>query len=598
VSGFAGVFHLDGAPVDRAWLELMSDALAFRGPDGSEVWACGSAGLCHTLSRTSADTDGRPQIASLQGSIRIASDARIDDREALIAKLPSGSADLKLASAADLILHAYAVWGEACVEHLLGDFSFVIWDARRRRVFGARDHLGVRLFYYARIGDCLLISNTLDCIRQLPIVPDELDDRAIGDFLLVGFNKHPAGTYFTAIRRLPVAHRLTAGSDGLRTQRYWTLPIDEPVYYKRPGDYVARFHELLRTAVRDRLPDGPLGILMSGGLDSPALAVASVQLGAATTAFTSVYDRLIPDQERHYAGLVAQHLGIPILYNVRDDEPWGWESDSPAVYTPEPTNPLDLVSHLQFHRDLSARARVFFVGDGPDATLSYEWQRHLAWLIRERRWVRLCRDLGFHIATQRRVPLLPTLPRLWRERNHPDPALYVEGFPPWFNTEFAARVGLRERWEEIREAEMLPHPVRPAAYSSFASDFPMGGADGYDAAFTAQPSDFLHPYWDLRLVRFFLTVPAVPWCRKKYLIRTALRGLIPEAVRIRPKVPLAGFPYLERIRQRGRYPEMAAAGELARYVGIRLPEEHGSTGEEIDQQLRILALNYWLLGVI
>ena len=119
------------------------------------------------------------------------------------------------------------MWGEACVEHLLGDFSFVIWDAHWRRVFAARDHLGVRPLFYSQIGQCLLISNTLDCIRQIPIVSDELNDRAIGDLLLMGKNRYRAETYFTAIQRLRVAHRLIAGADGLRTERYWTLPIDE-----------------------------------------------------------------------------------------------------------------------------------------------------------------------------------------------------------------------------------------------------------------------------------------------------------------------------------------------------------------------------------
>ena len=329
MSGFAGVFHLDGAPVERVWLETMADFLAFRGPDGSRVWVSGNAGLCHTLLRIAQETDGRPQIASLNGCLWIAADARIDDRETLISKLSSVPAhDLKCCSSAELILHAYAAWGEACVEHLLGDFSFVIWDARRQQVFAARDHLGVKPFFYALKGQCLLVSNTLDCLRQIPAVSDELNEQAIGDFLIARKNYNPATTFFADIQRLPVAHRLIAGADGLQTERYWTLPIDEPLYYKRSGDYVDRFHELLRVAVRDRLPDGPLGIFMSGGLDSPAVAAAAVQLGASASAFTSVYDQLIPDEERHYAGLVAGHIGIPIFYKVLDAEPWGWESSS------------------------------------------------------------------------------------------------------------------------------------------------------------------------------------------------------------------------------------------------------------------------------
>ena len=87
MSGFAAVFHLDGAPVDRAWLETMADFLAFRGPDGREIWVSGSVGMCHTLLRTSAETDGRAQIANRDGRLWIVGDVRIDDRETLIAKL-------------------------------------------------------------------------------------------------------------------------------------------------------------------------------------------------------------------------------------------------------------------------------------------------------------------------------------------------------------------------------------------------------------------------------------------------------------------------------------------------------------------------------
>ena len=212
MSSFAAVFHLDGGPVDPVWLETMADFLAFRGPDGRKVWISGSAGMCHTLLRTSAENGGHAQIASLGDRLWIAADARIDDRERIIAALPASHTDLRSASSAELILLAYEAWGEACVEHLLGDFSFVIWDARQRRVFAARDHLGVRPLFYSLVGKCLLISNTLDCLRQIPNVSNELNERAIGDLLLVGKNMRPEETYFRAIRRLPVAHRLIRGT--------------------------------------------------------------------------------------------------------------------------------------------------------------------------------------------------------------------------------------------------------------------------------------------------------------------------------------------------------------------------------------------------
>lgn len=596
MSGFAAIFNLDGAPAERAWIEKMADFLAFRGPDSREIWLSGSAAMCHTLLRTSAKSDGRKQIVDLDGRYWIVGQSRIDDRDSLIAKLSPQSSDLKNASSAELILLAYEKWGERCLDYLLGDFSFVIWDANQRRVFAARDHFGVRPLFYSRVGQFLLISNTLECIRQVPIVSNELNDRAIGDFLLVGLNKHPSETYFSAIQRVRPAHRLQAGPGGLKTERYWSLPIDEPLYYKRSRDYVDRFHELLRGAVQDRLPDGPLGVFMSGGLDSPALAATAVRLGASVSAFTSVYDRLIPDQERHYAGLVAEHLRIPIVYNVRDDEPWGWEPGAALVYTPEPVNiPVDIEAYRRYFCGISTCARVFFWGDRPDDALLYEWPHHFRYLVRQRRWGRLCRDVALHATAFKRVPLVFTLARTWKKKNEPDQYGQPK-FPKWINTEFDTRLSLRRRWEELLKEEPSPHPIRKDAYASLTTDFPLsmawnednGGCPGDPAA------DYLHPFLDVRLMRFLLAVPAVPWCREKYLIRTSLRGVLPEAVRLRPKSPMPGLPHVLRARESSK-PILPSVPALAQYVDINeLPEWPGGAREDTDDTMRVLGLHYWL----
>ncbi len=596
MSGFAAIFHLDGAPLERAWIERMADFLAFRGPDSREVWASDSAAMCHTLLRTSARSDGTAQIANRDGRLWITGDIRIDDRDTLIAKLSDRSCNLKNASSAELVLLAYETWGETSLEHLLGDFSFVIWDARQQRVFAARDHLGVRPLFYSRVGPCLLISNTLECIRQLPIVPREVNDRAIADFLLVGRNRRPSETYFAGIQRLPVAHFLAANQGGLRTERYWTLPIDEPVYYKSGHDYVSRFQELLRLAVRDRLPDGPLGVFMSGGLDSPALAASAVALGASVQAFTVVWDRLIPDEERHYAALTARHLRIPISYNARDDESWGLEFDPSPTHTPEPReNPFCIGAYRRYCAEFSALARVFFWGDGPDASLLYEWPSHFRYLWRQGKWGRLCADLALHARAFKRIPLLPSLPAMWRERPRNQPDWYTPTFPRWINVDLKRRFALEQRYEELLNERPSSHPVRKAAYAVFAGDSPMDWDTGSGGSPGDPASQQLHPFWDLRLLRFLLSVPVVPWCRDKFLIRTAMKGVLPDAVRLRPKTALAGVPYLMRTRQTEK-PHLPPGPVLERYVNSEdLPHWPGQTREETDQALRVLGLHYWLL---
>ncbi len=323
MSGIVGIVHFDGAPVDRQVLGRLTAFMAFRGPDSQEIWIDGHAGLGHASLKTTEESEHERQPFTLDGRIWIVADARVDARRELIAKLKTkGHENLSPnATDAELILLAYLVWGEDCVEHLLGDFAFAIWDGPQQRLFCARDHLGVKPFFYAHLGQKLVFSSSLDCIRQHPAVSDRLNDLAIADFLLFDLNQDLATTSFADIQRIPPAHTATWSSSGLQLLRYWTLPIDEPLYFRNTDDYVDRFNELLDQAVDDRLRTKKVGVMMSGGLDSPTLAATAWRIlrgrsadceVLASTTLIDGFDR----NERYYAGLVAERLGIPIR-NIR-----------------------------------------------------------------------------------------------------------------------------------------------------------------------------------------------------------------------------------------------------------------------------------------
>jgi asparagine synthase (glutamine-hydrolysing) len=163
MSGIVGIVNLDGAPVSRLLLKEMTDHLAFRGPDAQNMWIEGEVGFGHTMLRTTWESEGEHQPFSLDGQVWITADARVDDRENLVEKLASkGQEVVSTAPDAELILRAYHAWGEHCVEYLLGDFAFAIWDRHLQRVFCARDHLGIRPFYYFQSGKTFVFSNTLN----------------------------------------------------------------------------------------------------------------------------------------------------------------------------------------------------------------------------------------------------------------------------------------------------------------------------------------------------------------------------------------------------------------------------------------------------
>src|SRR5262245_34201523 len=221
MSGIVGILHLDGALVDRALLRRMTDFMTFRGPDEQRIWVDGNVGLGHTLLRTTFESEHEHQPFTLDGRVWIVADARVDAQADLIAKLNGQGEQVEQgATDVELLLRAYRVWGEDCVEHLLGDFAFAVWDGLWRRLFCARDHLGVKPFFYAHLGQTVIFSNTLDCIRQHPEVSDKFNDLAIADFLLFELNQDPATTSFAEIQRIPPAHRTTWSADGFRMSRY------------------------------------------------------------------------------------------------------------------------------------------------------------------------------------------------------------------------------------------------------------------------------------------------------------------------------------------------------------------------------------------
>src|SRR6266702_1841181 len=142
MSGIAGILHLDGAPVDRRLLHRMAELMTFRGPDAQETWLNGHVAFCHTLLKTTEEAERERQPFTLDGRTWIVADARVDAQEDLIANLNAKGEPAKGGMTdVELLLRAYRVWGEECVEHLLGDFSFAVWDGSKQELFCARDQM-------------------------------------------------------------------------------------------------------------------------------------------------------------------------------------------------------------------------------------------------------------------------------------------------------------------------------------------------------------------------------------------------------------------------------------------------------------------------
>jgi len=605
MSGIVGMLTLDGAPVDTALLKQMTDRMGFRGPDAQATWAAGSVGLGHALLRTTFESAHEQGPCSLDGQVWIAADARVDARSELIHELRAKDRDVADdAPDPTLILHAYHVWEDACLDHLLGDFAFAIWDGRTSHLLCARDQVGMVPFYYAHVNDCLTFGNTLQAIRLHPDISDTLNEQAVGDYLIFRANQNLNSSTFIDIQRLPPAHLLTwTASDGsIRVQRYWDPP-DAPDYLhlKHPEEYVERFSGLLHQAVADRLRTDRVTVAMSGGMDSPSVAAVAhsilssggrpFQLRALTHLHT-----LIPSEERHYAGKVAKAVGFPIEYIDVDARLLDPPAEDPHMLSPE-LSPL-LTWWLGPWLGLRSRAadagRVLLDGFGGDPGM-YLLRSYWLDLLKARGAGKAVTHLRHYSQTYgHRAPLFIR----WNLRRWLGIGQSRPEYPPWINSEFADRLHLEARFRRLAKR----HSHNPGWRSVVRTPFWSNLVSSLDPGNTLLPLETRSPLLDLRLLRYIATLPPTPWFLRKHLLREALRDDLPEAVLKRPKTVLPGNPLRATIIARGVphwLEELAAAPELTPYIDtgallatIRSPQT--ASDANFMRIMRPVTLSYWL----
>lgn len=609
MSGICGIVRFDGNPPERDMLAQLTQLISFRGPDAQAVWCDHYAGLGHTLLRTTTESLDEHQPRCIDGRVWITADARIDGQNELRRKLEAcGRTGLAMASDCELILHAYMAWGEDCVLHLIGDFAFAIWDAPRRRLFCARDHFGVKPFFYAPGRREFIFSNTLDCVRAHPSVSSKLDDTAIADYLLFEMYQDWAATAFADVRRLPPAHRLTLSAAGLSVSSYWTLPVNLSVSYRSAGDYVEHFNALLDQSVSDRMRTDRVAIEMSGGLDSTSVAAAAKRVCPQQSrpfglhAFSIVYDGLFPDRERQYAQLAADHLDIPISYLVADAyDLYGFHRKGEAGL-PEPIHSPLIQTYVDATRRMASFSRVALTGWDGDALLNESPKPYFRMLAKQGRYLRLALGMVGYGMLQRRLIPLTLRARFTRNRSGsiqpPSPPL-----PAWINRDLVVQLDLESRWATYHARQERQHALRPYAYKTFEFIRSLSNFfDQYDPGLTHELVEYRHPLLDLRVLNYCLSLPPTPWCIKKQILRIAMQGQLPEAVRLRPKTALAGNPCLAVLR-RGNSQwvnSFSPSPVLSRFVdSAMIPElSPDTTVDSAWSNLRPLSLEFWLRSLV
>ncbi len=520
---------------------------------------------------------------------------RLDAKRTLQEKLrKQGSERTDVLSDGLLCLRAYAKWGEDFVAHLAGDFAFALWDDERQRLLVVRDQFGLRRLFHARDGAAWIVSDSLGWLAR-HISDRELDDYWVTDFLILAFCREAERTVYRKVDRLAPGHllRLAAGEGSIR--RYWRLSVPEPLYLRDPRDYGARFLDLVRLAIADRLPDGRVGISMSGGVDSTTLAACTVDVTGSPSRVVAEcehYAQAPHLREPHFASLAARHLGIELSLRVSDDLAYDPQWRQRGITWDEPTRASNSAHNYQVvNRRLASNASVWLWGEGPDNALQLDRDPYLGWLARNRRWRRLAGALLQYA----RVKGLSGWAATWhRHTNAQTPQIAYSAPPRWLNRDLVAHLRLEERDRELGEGGDRAHPWHPESMAALSGPVWQSLFDDFDFQESLAPVRWRHPFLDLRVLEFMFAVPPIPWAWKKTLVRRSMAGRLPEELLAREKTPLPIYADAVAMQKHG-IPELTNRSELARYVDLQsLPTFDVEAQFEFDRALTVQAFDYWL----
>lgn len=618
MSGITALFSRGRGSVTRDDSEAMLDSIDHRGPDGRGAWVDDDVALGHQQLQSTPQGAFDDQPAR-DGALVVTADARLDNREALLDEC-SISRDPERVPDSQLLLAAYRRWGRQCPDRLDGSFAFVVWDGERERLFCARDHFGVKPFYYHPGDDTFAVASEKKALLELPSVPGEVDETKIGDFLVAMYEDRER-TYFESVRRLPPAHAMTVGREETNTWQYWDLDPTRTVTLASDAAYERQFRDLFEQAVESRLrTDGKVGCALSGGMDSSSITVVARDLLPAEQplyTFSNVYDDAPSSDEREFIEAVVDRDGIESEYVFPEDVgTLGDEEWLRTYFDQPPHNTMHFAVCSRTKRASETGVGVVLGGAMGDSAIGYGLGL-LPELFWTGRWRHLYGELkamgevtdapvrhlfGRHVLSE----VLPGQVVRWMPRLSVDGSPSVADENPMLDGSFVERIGLESRYETMSPSATPFTPrARRLQRRSVLTGRNTTNFEALDLVHAALGVEPRYPFTDTRLVEFSLAMPPTQqfkngWTRS--IARRALGDLLPEKVQWRPwKTPTNEAFWNALSRDEGRLEGLAESpGPLAEYVtadGLaasrdRFDEERNSRdGRAL---WRALSLSVWL----
>lgn len=547
MSSIYGKLNFDKSPVGVDNLIPIENALNHWGADDKGIWYKDSVALGHLmLYITPESLHEKLPLSGNNNRLTITADARIDNRDELFNKLDFAGQETHRVPDSLLILKAYEKYGEECVKHLIGDFSFAIWDENEQKLFCARDHTGVKPFFYYKDDHFFAFASEARGLLAIKGLNQEINE----DYFLKSMTQlQPLKkeTAYKYIFRLNVAHSLTVKNGTIQFVKYWELDANKEIIYEDKEQYLDKFRELFTEAVRCRLRSNYLiGTELSGGLDSGGIAAVAANLlhqqGKKIAAFVSVSAprQLYKDEnirEEVYADEVIKFSGIDFVEKKITDQTKGdflkEIDDRLSVYGYPPKVPMDWNRWL-YKSASGMQVRTMLSGHGGDQLVTDYGGKYIFDYFNNKKY-----KTYFKLAINKWGIRRAFINIIEMKMKHPAPLI-------------VKKLMVGRKIKEIKQSPtnfLAPdyfHRVKSHInFTHFPSNFKEVQKNKISVDFVGDRMEFetllglqfklcpVFPMMDIRLMEFVLAVPTeekIQPGKRRWLYRRAMQDLMPEKV--------------------------------------------------------------------
>lgn len=581
MSAIFGLYYRNNQAADPVDLACMEKALSHHGVDGSGFLCRGPVGIGHCLMAfLPEDSHVRQPLSSDDGNILFVSDGRLDNREELIDKLGLISNLPTAASLSDgeLMFHAHQYWGDRCVDFLVGVFAFAVWNDRQEQFFIARSPITAPSLFYYITPHVFAFSTSPKGLFALPFITRRIDEQTLS-LNLIKLSGNPGTTLYKDIVRLLTGSQLIVGREASAVKRYWDAALIREIRFNRDEEYTEALLELLNRVVTDNLRSRtPVGVMMSGGLDSTTVAAIAAQslkpYGKTLATFTEIPGSFNPGHlsRNHYGdeSPFVQAMGHQydnLAVNLIRTEGQTFLDNTDALffhlerYFPNTANRVWLEAIL--HESRRQGIRVILTGMQGNLTVSRAITGHLSQLLASGRWMEGIREASLmarrgsarsitRALAQGIVPLLPYCLWLIVQRSLGNSFTGVQ--QPWLfyspiHPDFAKENKVGEQ-AHLWKHHYFSQPDGDGRRRNL--DALMNQDVGVlDTAYRSMYGiDIRNPLADTRIAQFCFAIPEEQYRlngESRSLIRRAMANRLPETILSNTKRGMQAADWFERL---------------------------------------------------